>query len=366
MPHSKAIFSRYFPWVYLIALMSGIMTLGQSTLQPKPKTQPYNSSENYKFARRLESPREPTEYGKPVEPQLARGPIRLPAVPSAELLLFWTDSPGLVMRQGILIVFLAGLFTGLYLIIRKLLGGHSKERPQRESYQSLPAAYGSPVRSSATEASAKIMSDSRISESDYANTPRGGGWDPVEERSRSRDSNEEGDSHFTSPSQPEMSPDDRFIFQGIVRDFHEHKETASDEKGSSTVWDFVVDAFDARGNRLSPIPVQMFADDEPFEGFIRDGHTVGFYDQWKPGQTLHPNRVFNKTINSIVEAKTTYTPQTKVTMIVLVCASFLIFLVCGFLSVNTRTPVLGFLGFVPFLLMMFGLAIFQVIKKSRQ
>jgi hypothetical protein len=81
---------------------------------------------------------------------------------------------------------------------------------------------------------------------------------------------------------------------------------------------------------------------------------------------LHPNRVFNKTINSIVEAKTTYTPQTKVTMIVLVCASFLIFLVCGFLSVNTRTPVLGFLGFVPFLLMMFGLAIFQVIKKSRQ
>jgi hypothetical protein len=53
-------------------------------------------------------------------------------------------------------------------------------------------------------------------------------------------------------------------------------------------------------------------------------------------------------------------------MIVLVCASFLIFLVCGFLSVNTRTPVLGFLGFVPFLLMMFGLAIFQVIKKSRQ
>jgi hypothetical protein len=239
----------------------------------------------------------------------------------------------------------------------------SGDRPRASGYQSsrLETLHLSQASERPPETTAVRTAQATTSSVDSA-VSYGGGWAPPDAEPETQSAPRQVSQ--VSDRRADLRPDDRFVFQGIVRDFDKHREQTDDNQ-SYTIWDFVVDGSDARGNPIPPIPVQMRSDDDEFEGFIRDGHKVGFFDEWEPGRVLRPKRVYNLTTDSMVEAVSKYGTRTKVIMICVAGASFLIFMTCGFVAVSTNSPIIGFLGFIPFLLTIFGLGIFKVVTKSK-
>ncbi len=88
---------------------------------------------------------------------------------------------------------------------------------------------------------------------------------------------------------------------GEAREFHERH----DMEGSFqwTIWDFRVDRYDASGNRLTPVPVEMRA--EKFHNVITDGDWVEVPGTCQPGEMMRPTLVHNLTTGADVLAEIT-------------------------------------------------------------
>jgi hypothetical protein len=67
------------------------------------------------------------------------------------------------------------------------------------------------------------------------------------------------------------------------------------------VWTFRLERFDDKGNRLSPVAVEMRGLD--FEGFINEGDQIEVYGQWSEVGTVLSKEVRNLSTNSKVKAK---------------------------------------------------------------
>ena len=85
--------------------------------------------------------------------------------------------------------------------------------------------------------------------------------------------------------------------QGIVRNFQQRTETNLSGKPLQ-LWIFRLDRYDARGNPLPPIPVQMRG--RRFEGGLNNGDTVRVKGSWVAGKTLDVKKVYNVTTASEV------------------------------------------------------------------
>lgn len=87
---------------------------------------------------------------------------------------------------------------------------------------------------------------------------------------------------------------------GEVRSFQPYQESGS--KANIQIWTFKLERFDADGNALSPVPVEMRA--RSFAGFINEGDRVEIFKRMKPGRLVRPKRLYNLTTNSEVYART--------------------------------------------------------------
>lgn len=115
--------------------------------------------------------------------------------------------------------------------------------------------------------------------------PRGGGWKPPPEPGAG------------APEQPaaEKTP----TTGGIVGEVRGLQQRSEDRDQS--VWDFRIERFDAVGNRLPPVPVQMRS--SSFAGGINDGDRVEVSGRWAPGETLRPRRLRNLTTGALVGSR---------------------------------------------------------------
>lgn len=85
---------------------------------------------------------------------------------------------------------------------------------------------------------------------------------------------------------------------GEARNFMERSELKG--TGMWTVWSFRVESYDASGNRLPPIPVEMRG--LKFTGAISEGDWVEVQGRWREGRTLRAKRVYNQTTKTTVAA----------------------------------------------------------------
>lgn len=78
---------------------------------------------------------------------------------------------------------------------------------------------------------------------------------------------------------------------GEVREFRERRET----EGNFTwaIWSFRVERYDASGNQMQPVPVEIKG--MKFEGTISDGDWVELPEPWKPGEVASPKKFDNLT-----------------------------------------------------------------------
>jgi hypothetical protein len=85
--------------------------------------------------------------------------------------------------------------------------------------------------------------------------------------------------------------------EGEVRRFTERYEPGRDNK-QWTVWSFVLESFDAAGNRQRPIPVEMRA--IRFRGSIHEGDKVRITKFTRAGGVIKASELSNETTGSIV------------------------------------------------------------------
>jgi hypothetical protein len=87
---------------------------------------------------------------------------------------------------------------------------------------------------------------------------------------------------------------------GEAREFRER--FTSDGNIQWTIWNFRVERFDASGNRLTPVPVEMRA--EKFYNSISEGDWVEIPGAWREGMLMRPKMVRNLTTQTNVAART--------------------------------------------------------------
>jgi hypothetical protein len=98
---------------------------------------------------------------------------------------------------------------------------------------------------------------------------------------------------------------DNKVIVGTVGGFQSSSDGGGGQARPQQVWSFRVDRFDAEGNSLDPIPVQLKA--RGFDGFVRDGDKVRIaVGSWKPGKILSPSRFYNETTRSEVRVKSCF------------------------------------------------------------
>jgi len=78
---------------------------------------------------------------------------------------------------------------------------------------------------------------------------------------------------------------------GEVREFRERRETEGNF--TWTIWSFRVERYDASGNQMPPVPVEIKG--MKFEGTISEGDWVELPDPWKPGEVASPKKFDNLT-----------------------------------------------------------------------
>jgi hypothetical protein len=83
---------------------------------------------------------------------------------------------------------------------------------------------------------------------------------------------------------------------GEVREFRERHETEG--QLSWIIWSFRVERYDATGNRLQPVPVEMKG--MTFDGTMSEGDWVELPVDWKPGQVARPKRINNLTTGASI------------------------------------------------------------------
>lgn len=87
--------------------------------------------------------------------------------------------------------------------------------------------------------------------------------------------------------------------KGEVTNFQTRSEPYGDAS-SAMIWTFRLESFDADGNRLPPVPVEMRG--LTAEGFINDGDKVEVYGFWREG-VLVAEGARNMTTRSTVKLK---------------------------------------------------------------
>jgi hypothetical protein len=93
-----------------------------------------------------------------------------------------------------------------------------------------------------------------------------------------------------------QSEGDRFT--GVVRDLE--RRQATEEQGSPTLWNFRLERYDASGDRLPPVPVEMRG--YSFSGAMSNGDQVSLKGEWRDG-TLRVQEVDNLTTSAQVRAR---------------------------------------------------------------
>ena len=88
---------------------------------------------------------------------------------------------------------------------------------------------------------------------------------------------------------------------GDVREFRPRNQREG--QLNMEIWSFRVERYDASGNRLQPVPVEMRG--ERFDGSISEGDWVELPGEWKPGQVVHPDQVKNLTTGATVRGSVT-------------------------------------------------------------
>ncbi len=91
---------------------------------------------------------------------------------------------------------------------------------------------------------------------------------------------------------------------GEVRGFQSRTESLGPQYPTKTIWTFRVERFDAAGNRLPPVPVEMRS--KSFDGFINEGDQVEISARWREGQIAKPRKLRNLTTGAIVKARGIY------------------------------------------------------------
>src|SRR5262245_31887890 len=100
------------------------------------------------------------------------------------------------------------------------------------------------------------------------------------------------------PTQKASTPMESEVV-GTVGGFQARTESGG--QFQNQVWTFRVERFDAEGNRLQPIPVEIRF--REIRGFISEGDRVRIpIGRWRPGELLSPSRFFNETTRSEVKA----------------------------------------------------------------
>ncbi len=89
----------------------------------------------------------------------------------------------------------------------------------------------------------------------------------------------------------------------VIGEAREFRESHSMEQNVQwTIWNFRVERYDASGNRLTPVPVEMRA--ENFYNSISEGDWVEIPGFWREGMLMRPSLVHNLTTRANVTAKT--------------------------------------------------------------
>jgi hypothetical protein len=88
-------------------------------------------------------------------------------------------------------------------------------------------------------------------------------------------------------------------FVGEARSMQQRTEQLG-EQGSRSIWSFRLERYDARGNRLRPVQVEMRG--LAFEGSLTDGDSVRVTGKWHDG-TIRAKSVENLTTGALVKSK---------------------------------------------------------------
>lgn len=88
--------------------------------------------------------------------------------------------------------------------------------------------------------------------------------------------------------------------RGEVRNLQERQESGAGDR-STNVRTFVVESYDAAGNRLPPVPVEMRG--RGFQGVLSPGDTVEIAKKWREGQTLRVKKLRNVTTGGSVSVR---------------------------------------------------------------
>lgn len=102
-------------------------------------------------------------------------------------------------------------------------------------------------------------------------------------------------------------------FMGVVRGFTSRQEPWGE--GHRDIWQFRVERFDADGNKLVPIPVEMRG--LSYRGSVSNGDEVRVHGRWRDG-TLQVENVTNLSTSAQVRAKSYKGLQTLATVFVII------------------------------------------------
>jgi hypothetical protein len=138
-----------------------------------------------------------------------------------------------------------------------------------------------------------------------AASPGGVGWEP-------------GTSSGTPISSRKPSWSSNYHVTGEARQVQQRGDV-----GNETVWTFRIQRYDAAGNRLQPVPVEMRG--MRFKGSIGEGDIVQLPGRWQPGSIACPHRVKNLSTGCTVKAGTPLSVK-----IVQVIVLLIVLLIVGF------------------------------------
>ena len=164
---------------------------------------------------------------------------------------------------------------------------------------------------------------------------RGTGWQPPD----GDDGLNDGDRSTKVPSQGPGARAGAGGILGVARGVRERTDQRAigQSQASEHVWTFRVERHDTEGRVLQPIPVEMRG--LSFRGSINEGDWVEIPGTWKPGVTLQPRRLRNRTTGADVRSKGSAAAQNGVSLIIFVVFGVLV--VFGFLQFAIHMPVLA-------------------------
>ncbi len=158
-------------------------------------------------------------------------------------------------------------------------------------------------------------------------SPAGQGWRP---RESVLPEAIVGPKRVPEPDRVPADPGASDVLVGVARAVHERSEGASDPP--KIVWTFRLERYDAAGNRLQPVPVEMRG--RSFEGAISEGDTLEVRARWREGTTLRASRATNLTTGAVVQAKGYGSPWLLLGLLVAGLAIVVVLIVIGIHETN--------------------------------